>query len=183
MAEIPFPGVAWQTQVNLHPVYPGQIVHELAFADDEHVLNRGTGHFVGVCVFGEAEHADSDRIEAFFAGLRGRQNVVELPIQRATIEASTTVASVDGDTYRLSTLPGGLKEGAYVRVGRRLLLITEVGRNPVAIRVAPDPVLIPGTALAPATTVRAASARGAPLSRRNVSWGGPWSWQWVERPR
>ena len=180
MAEVNLPAVAWQTQVNFHLVKPGEIFHELAFSDNASILERGYGHWQGVTVFGEAYADDADQIEAFLNSLYGRVNFVELPIHRATIDAATSVSSHMGDVYTLAGDPGALKVGAYVRAGNRLLQITEVAGGPT-VKFVPDPVLADLAPISPAATVRAASVRNSPISRRTTEWGGPWAWNWAER--
>ena len=180
MAEIDFPAIAWQGQINLRLIKPGQVYHPLLYADFGSLLERGYGNFEGTCVFSEAYAEDADVIEAFLNSLNGRANHVELPIQRNTIDAATTVSARAGNVYTLAADPGGLAVGVYVRSGNRLLQVVGFGAGPT-IRIAPDPVLAVGDAISPGATVRAASVRDVPLSRRSSSWGGPWSWAWVER--
>ena len=180
MTEVSYPAVAWQTQVNIRLIKPGQVYHQLFYSDSGSLLERGFGIFEGTCIFGEAYAEDADVIEAFLNSLNGRANHVELPIQRSTINRATTVKAKAAGVYTLAADPGNLKIGAYVRSGNRLLQIISVGTGPT-ISIAPDSVLGVGDPIAPAPSVRAASVRAVPLSRRSTSWGGPWTWAWIER--
>ena len=96
----------------------------------------------------------------------------------ACLDKDTSVASVDGLTFRVVTAVDGLELGSYVRSGDRLYIIT--GKpNPDEIRLWPNIPLEVGAPISAARTIRARSSN-VPQMPHTPHWYGPWAWQFIE---
>ena len=171
------------TEFSLNPDAPGQIAHEVPSTGTTRVFNRGYGRWRGVVRFGALKGAAVHQMEAMLASLDGAAESVELPLRgRASIAAaSVQVDAPSGGATRLTTAPGDMVRGIYLRKDKRLLIVTEWDASSREISVWPAIPLMENDLLTRATTVSAQSRRDAtpdlPLSPH---WGGPWVWNWQE---
>ena len=179
MAEITYYADARLTEVTLTPDHPGQISHDIPSTGIIKTLNQGYGRWEGVARFGVMKGEEAAAMEAMLASLDGSANYVELPIHRPTTEADTTIASVSGEEFTLTTDPKGLVPGAYVRSGNRLFVVRTVVDATRTITLWPFVPLEASDPIEVATTVRARSTR-RPDFPSTPHWSGPWVLSWVE---
>ena len=178
MAEVAWPAKAEIIRQDLRLDFPGQVKMSSPKSGGTVVLDSSYGIWIGNCFISITE--DGSTIEAFFNALAGVRNVVEMPLHRPTIGESANITSATAGTMILDSRPSNLEVGSYIRYEKGCYSIVAVtsGANPT---ITTEPIIAGATGkIDPALTMRVRSSDLPPLSPRNLSWWGPWSFSFEE---
>jgi len=195
-------------QNNLQLIYPDRQVHDSQYVSQQFSVDRSIAKFSGTLYIAETNDLDLARqVERFITDFQDIHSIADFPLHRRTIggddpinESVAIVSScMESDDRIICILSSnfteddrfnsdgtliryGLAVGMYVRVGNRLLSITErPSLNQIVF--APNIHVENGSEIHQAFTVRAQMDHSRNIRMTSIpDWYGPWEIPWIEVP-
>ena len=134
---------------------PSRITHIAPATDDQITIDRAPSRWRLSLTF-DLMRADSPMaraVQRFLAQMEDSDNYADFPLgaRAPSWTGTTTISSISSNTITLASVPTGMAEGDFIRVGPRLAMIEDLAGALQQITIRPRPLGAAGETISPGT--------------------------------